>query len=72
MIIKEFISQSRRDLTLLFECEHCGYSFKGNGYDDENFHNNVVPDMECKNCGKKADKESYRAFAPKYPESLEV
>lgn len=47
MRIKEFISQSRRDLTLLFECEHCGNSFKGGGYDDENFHNNVVPDMEC-------------------------
>ena len=34
------------------ECEHCGYSHEGSGYDDANFHYNVIPNMKCKECGK--------------------
>jgi hypothetical protein len=41
------------------------------GYDDANFHNNVVPNMECEKCGKKAE-SNYRPLAPKYPEDYQI
>lgn len=71
MRIKEIISQHRRDFTAMYECEHCGYTKKGSGYDDANFHNNVVPNMVCPECGKKAS-ENYRPLTTKYPEGYQV
>lgn len=55
MKIKEIISQNRRDFTAIYVCEHCAYKEKAYGYDDHNFHANVIPNMECKSCSKKAD-----------------
>lgn len=66
MHIHEIISQSRRDFRAIYECEHCGHQQKSYGYDDANFHINVIPNMECKQCGKKADIESYDPLEPKY------
>lgn len=63
--IKEITSQSRRDFHAIYECEHCGHEEKGFGYDDDNFHQNVVPDMKCKECGEKAPK-GYRPMGTKY------
>ena len=54
MHIKEIISQSRRDFIALYECEHCGSVKQDRGYDDENFHKNVVPRMRCVACNKVA------------------
>ena len=54
MKINKIISQSRRDFTAEYECEHCGHTHKGSGYDDANFHQNVIPNMACPSCGKKA------------------
>ncbi len=71
MRIKEIIEQSRRDFTALYECEHCGDEHEGPGYDDANFHQNVIPDMVCKACGKKAS-SNYRPLATKYPAGQEV
>ena len=71
MRIKEIIEQHRRDFTAIYECEHCGYTKKGSGYDDANFHNNVVPNMICPECGKKAS-ENYRPLTTKYPEGYQV
>lgn len=71
MRIQKILSQHRRDFTAIYECDHCGYEFQGSGYDDSNFHNNVVPDMKCKECGKKADAD-YRGLAPKYDEGLQL
>ena len=71
MRIKEIISQHRRDFTALYECEHCGFTKKDSGYDDANFHNNVVPNMICPECGKKAG-ENYRPLTTKYPEGYQV
>lgn len=71
MRIKEIISQYRRDFTALYECEHCGFKKKDRGYDDANFHNNVVPNMVCPECGKKAG-ETYRPLTTKYPEGYQV
>ncbi len=38
MRIKKIISQDRRDFTAIYECEHCGFTYEGNGYDDSYFH----------------------------------
>lgn len=66
MKIKTIISQHRRDFTADLECEHCGAVERLNsGYDDANYHQNVIPNIECHACGKKAP-ENYRPLAPKY------
>ena len=52
MKIKEVKSQHRRDFTAIYECENCGTTEEKGGYDDRNFHDNVIPKMECKSCGK--------------------
>ena len=67
MKIKKILSQSRRDFTAIYECEHCGDTYEGTGYDDRNFHQTVIPERICQKCGKKAD-ESYRPLTTKYPD----
>jgi len=65
MKIKTITSQSRRDFQAVYECEHCGATENGYGYDDDNFHQNVIPKMTCSKCGKgRAD--DYRPLATKY------
>lgn len=66
MKIKKILSQHRRDFTAILICEHCETeAFLKNGYDDFNYHNNVIPAMKCKKCNAIAD-ENYRPLAPKY------
>jgi len=69
--IKTIKSQSRRDFQAIYECEHCGAIEEGSGYDDDNFHRNVIPKMQCKSCGLQAS-EDYRPLATKYPASVVV
>jgi transcription elongation factor Elf1 len=69
--IQKIISQHRRDFTAIYECEHCGNVEEGYGYDDANFHQNVIPNKKCKNCGKKAD-ENYRPLQTKYKEGDQI
>lgn len=71
MRIVEIISQNRRDFRAIFECEHCSNHETLSGYDDSNFHVNVIPKMKCKNCGKDAP-ESYIPRATKYPEGFQI
>lgn len=71
MKIKKIVSQHRRDFTAIYVCEHCGAEEKKTGYDDANFHKNVIPKMKCKICGKTASKD-YRPLATKYPDSKVV
>lgn len=71
MRIKQIISQYRRDFVADFECESCGNIVRQNGYDDANFHQNVIPTFICPKCGEKAP-ESYRPLTTKYPEGYEV
>ena len=71
MKIQEIKSQHRRDFNAIYECEHCGCETEGSGYDDENFHKNVIPKMECQEC-KQTAPESYRPLATKYPEDMVV
>jgi ribosomal protein L37AE/L43A len=65
MRIKEIISQHRRDFRAIYECEHCGFTYEGSGYDDSYFHQSVVPKMECPKCGKAAGPD-YRPLTTKY------
>lgn len=55
MRIKRKISQYRRDFVALYECDHCGTTVEGRGYDDVNFHQNAIPAMVCPVCKKTAD-----------------
>ena len=71
MRIKEIVHQSRRDFEAIYKCEHCGAEKKGSGYDDANFHENVVPNFECPKC-KKTACENYRPLTTKYPEGFQV
>lgn len=71
MKIKTIISQNRRDFRAIYECEHCGHLFEGKGYDDANYHNNVIPSWKCEKCGKTAD-ENYRPLTTKYPEGCQI
>ena len=65
MKINKILRQNRRDFIAEYECEHCGHTHEKRGYDDTNFHNNVVPQMLRPACGKKAD-DSYRPLTTKY------
>ncbi len=65
MKIQKITSQNRRDFRAIYECEHCGTTREGTGYDDTNFHENVIPGMMCPKCRKTAG-DDYRALAPKH------
>jgi C4-type Zn-finger protein len=55
MFLKEKIDQSRRDFKGKYECQSCGEVEIDAGlysYDDDYFHDNVIPAMKCKKCGK--------------------
>jgi len=71
MRIKEIIWQHRRDFRAIFQCEHCNIEYEMRGYDDANFHNNVIPAFKCCRCGEKAN-ENYRPLSTKYPEGYQV
>jgi ribosomal protein L37AE/L43A len=71
MKIKEITSQHRRDFMVIYECEHCGYEEKRDGYDDRNFHENVIPKLKCEKCGKTAG-DNYRPLTTKYPEWYQI
>lgn len=68
MRIKEIIYQHRRDFRAVYICEHCGNEETSSGYDDQNFHKNVIPEIICKKCGKKSPK-NYRPLATKYADN---
>ena len=72
MKIKEILSQHRRDFTATLECEHCGHEeHLDNGYDDRNYHENVIPSFKCNDCGLKAS-DNYRPLATKYPDGFHI
>ena len=65
MHIVKIEDQYRRDFYATYECEHCGSTIRAPGYDDDNFHRNVVPNMPCQKCHKTAS-EDYRPLGTKY------
>lgn len=58
MKIKEITDRIKNDIYGILECEHCGATRKFVGYDDENYHKNVLPEFYCMKCGlnRKGDK----------------
>jgi C4-type Zn-finger protein len=75
MIIKEMLSQSRRDFTATMECEFCGNTVKNDsGYDDVNYHENVIPNMKCKKCDKSTVSKNgdINPQQTKYPDWLQL
>ena len=74
MKIKEITYRNRRDFKAVYECEKCGHTHEDWGYDDRNFHENVIPTFECKQCGESAKSlnSDYRPLTTKYPEGYQV
>ena len=71
MHIKQMISQHRRDFTAVYVCEHCAHEVKAPGYDDDNFHVNVIPKMPCPEC-KQVVGPDYQPCETKYPAGFVV
>ncbi len=67
MRIKKILSQHKRDFRAIFECEHCDAEYVRDGYDDANFHENVIPSIICKVC-KETSGDDYRPLTTKYAE----
>ena len=74
MKIKRIIYQHRRDFEAFFECEGCEYIVRANGYDDRNFHDNVIPRMKCPACGMSALDlgVDVRPLMTMYPEGFQI
>jgi C4-type Zn-finger protein len=54
MKLVEKLNQHRRDFQGEYECQGCGHIETDQGcysYDDDYFHDQVIPKMQCKNCG---------------------
>jgi rubredoxin len=76
MKIKQIVEQHRRDFRAIYECEGCGYisKTKERGYDDRNFHDNVIPDMKCPKCGKSRNDLGITGerTGTRYPEGYQI
>lgn len=52
MYIYEMIDKHRNDFRAIMKCEHCNHNQNlSTGYDDEYYHNKVIPAMKCSSCG---------------------
>lgn len=71
MRILRKLSQHRRDFRAVFVCEHCEAEYELPGYDDKNFHDNVIPTIPCRVCGKKSP-DTYWAEEPLFPEGYQI
>jgi len=69
MKIKKIIHQNSREFKSIYECENCGFEEVYSGYDDANYHENVVPNMKCENCGKVAP-DNYKPVITQWPRGL--
>jgi len=74
MKIKILVYQHRRDFKAIYVCEHCGAEDTEMGYDDRNFHDNVIPDMKCKKCGKSRNGIGIKGefTQTQYPEGYQI
>lgn len=66
MILKRVTKWFHNDFFGEFECEHCKSTSAGRGYNDQTYHERVLPFCECPSCGlqskKGAVKKSYGGF----------
>lgn len=52
MRIKTITWQHRHDFSAVLSCEHCAHEQKlRGGYDDDYYHNSVLPAIRCQGCG---------------------
>lgn len=75
MKLIEVTNQSRRDFRGTYECEFCNHVVKNvSGYDDYNFHANVIPKMPCKSCGESTSSKGgdVQQVQTKYPEGYQI
>lgn len=74
MKINKILYQYRRDFRAVYECEGCGHMHEGRGYDDANFHENVIPSMRCPVCNKTGAEcgADYRPLTTRYPEGYQI
>lgn len=75
MKISEMLSRHRRDFTAMMKCEFCGKTEKlEHGYDDRNYHDRVIPKMECSECKKSTESEGGTPDETPtlYPEGMHV
>lgn len=74
MRIKELIFQNRRDFKAIFKCENCDNEIERYGYDDRNFHDNVIPNIKCEKCGKSRNDLGIvgEYTETKYPEGFQI
>ena len=53
MKITKMISQNLAHFTAEYGCEGCGNTQVDNsGYNDKYYHENVIPNIQCNNCGE--------------------
>lgn len=53
MKIHQVLTRSRFDFKAIMQCEHCEqFQTDPYGYDDDNYHQNVIPKFLCLHCGK--------------------
>ena len=53
MKIKEYTFSHRNDFSAIMVCESCGTTaLLENGYHDANFHNRVIPNINCPTCDR--------------------
>ena len=71
MYIKEITYQYRRDFKAIYKCEFCETEVISVGYDDEFFHEHVIPTMKCIDCDK-ASGVPYNKRETKYPEGYQI
>lgn len=58
MKINKITSRYNNDFYAIFECTKCGHTFKGNGYEDRNYYENVIPNAICPECGLNCEGEN--------------
>ena len=52
MQLTKMKNKIRNDFTGVYVCEFCKFQEESYGYDDNDFHRNVIPKMKCKACKK--------------------
>ena len=74
MILLKKTYQHRRDFAGIYECENCHFTYAQDGYDDRNFHDNVVPSWKCPECEKSTNdlKEPIQKIETRYEEGFQV
>ena len=74
MKIKQKLSQHRRDFEAIYICENCDHEYRSYGYDDRNFHDNVIPEIPCPECNKTRIQLGIidEPTPTRYPEGMQV